>query len=312
MFLAADSLLYLIIRSFLAPNFSLFVPTTSPPAIEHYENFPVASWLCPAHLRAPISAIYHYARTADDLADEGNAGASERIHSLHRYRENLHAIASGCAAHQTDWPAVFGPLQSAITTFDLPVALLDDLLTAFIQDVHKTEAQTGYQDFQQLLAYCRCSANPIGRLLLHLYAVDDAKSLAQSDAICSALQLINFWQDLSVDIPRGRWYLPEDACLRYNISRGDQLRAIREHAQSAPLTALVKEQVNTAKALMQSGQPLVHTLTGRAGWELRLVVQGGLRIADKLARQNYQSFTHRPTLKKTDLPAMLMKAIWMK
>lgn len=298
--------------SFTSQQPSSFVTSSAPASIEHYENFPVASWLCPPHLRAPITAIYHYARTADDLADEGPAGTQERIESLQQYRSNLHAIAAGADATTTQWPRVFGPLQQAITQFELPVALLDDLLDAFLQDVQKTAAQEGYADRVQLLDYCRRSANPVGRLLLHLYGIDQPQALVQSDAICSALQLINFWQDLSQDIPRGRWYLPQDACASHQITRQDQLNAIRDRLQSPALTALVAEQVDWAKACMHAGQALVHTLPGRAGWELRLVVQGGLAIVGKLEKQGYQSFVLRPKVGKADFAAMLIKAIGMR
>lgn len=172
----------------------------SPVSIEHYENFPVASILCPARLRAPILAIYRFARTADDLADEGDAPATQRLMQLRAYRRELDAPAE---APLSRWPEVFGPLRRAVTDFRLPMPLLHDLLDAFEQDC----GNPAYQDRLQLLDYCRRSANPVGRLLLHLNGVQDAQALAQSDAICTALQLINFWQDPSVDLPRGRSYL---------------------------------------------------------------------------------------------------------
>ena len=173
----------------------------------HYENFPVASFLCPPHLRAPIAAIYWFARTADDLADEGDAPAQQRLDELAAYRADLQAVASG-QRHGGRWPQVFAPLAKVIATFQLPTSLLEDLLDAFVQDVIKTRDHAGYDTEAELLDYCRRSANPVGRLLLHLYGVQDAKSLCRSDDICTALQLINFWQDLSLDIPRRRYYLP--------------------------------------------------------------------------------------------------------
>lgn len=295
------------------PSASLFAVTSSPTAsIEHYENFPVASWLCPPHLRAPITAIYHYARTADDLADEGTASAKERITHLQQYRRDLHAMAAGAGASHTEWPHIFAPLQRAVQGFNLPIGLLDDLLDAFLQDVEKTAAQQGYADRAQLLDYCRRSANPVGRLLLHLYGIDHPRALAQSDAICSALQLINFWQDLSEDVPRGRWYLPEDACAQHQVTRQTQLDAMRTRLQPPALTALIAQEVAWAKACMHNGQALVHALPGRAGWELRLVVQGGLAIVRKLERQGFQSLVQRPTVGKADLPAMLIRAVMMR
>jgi len=171
--------------------------------VAHYENFPVASVLCPARLRPAIAALYHFARTADDLADEGEATAEQRLAQLSRYRADLQATARR-QAHSGTWPQVFEPLGGVIAQFNLPVPLLADLLDAFEQDVRYTAAERRYADDAELLDYCRRSANPVGRLLLHLYGVGDALSLAQSDQICSALQLINFWQDVRVDAARGR------------------------------------------------------------------------------------------------------------
>ncbi len=187
-------------------------PVAAP--ITHYENFPVASVLCPPHLRAPIAAIYHFARTADDIADEGDASADERLAELALYRSGLDDAPEALAR----WPQVFGPLSAQREAHGLPAPLLHALLDAFVQDTEKTRDGTGYRDHAELLDYCSRSADPVGRLLLHLYGVQDAESLEMSDAICSALQLINFWQDLSVDIPRGRYYLPQDACERFGVS----------------------------------------------------------------------------------------------
>ncbi|EWS59940.1 squalene synthase HpnC [Methylibium sp. T29-B] len=183
-------------------------------SVDHYENFPVASLLCPPALRPAVTAIYHYARTADDLADEGDAPAAQRLADLAAYRADLHAVAAG-AAVSPRWAAVFEPLSVAIAKHALPLPLLEDLLDAFVQDV----VQTRYSDRAELLDYCRRSANPVGRLLLHLYGVQDADSLQRSDAICSALQLINFWQDLSIDLPRGRLYIPLDQCAAHASTR---------------------------------------------------------------------------------------------
>ena len=159
--------------------------------VTHYENFPVASLLCPPHLRQPIAAIYAFARTADDIADEGDATPAQRLSELAAYRAELARVAAG-QTPAAPWAAVFGPLQAVLNKHALPVPLLDDLLSAFIQDVQKTRDAQGYADRTELLDYCRRSANPVGRLLLHLYDVGDAPALAQSDAICTALQLINF------------------------------------------------------------------------------------------------------------------------
>ncbi|APW37470.1 squalene synthase HpnC [Rhodoferax koreense] len=275
-------------------------------SVEHYENFPVASWLCPPRLRPPIAAIYHFARTADDLADEGDVTFAQRLDDLAAYRADLAAIVAG-RAPSTRWPQVFGPLAREMTAFSLPHQLLADLLDAFTQDVHKTQNRQGYADRTELLAYCQRSAAPIGRLLLHLYGVADGRSLQQSDAICNALQLINFWQDLSLDLPRGRYYLPADARLRHGVS--DATLLAREQTPEA--TRLIAEQVAWARELMQSGTPLVHAVPGRAGWELRLVVQGGLRILDKIEAMHFATLRARPRIGAWDAPLMLARAFAM-
>jgi squalene synthase HpnC len=274
--------------------------------ITHYENFPVASWLCPAHLRAPIAAIYHFARTADDIADEGDASPAERLASLRDYRQALQQAADGGTAF-ADWPQVFGPLQAAIQQHALPVQLLHDLLDAFVQDIEKTRDGTGYADDAALHDYCRRSANPVGRLLLHLYGVNDAQALLESDAICTALQLINFWQDLSVDIPRGRYYLTEAARTQFGVPQADVLA----RHQTASATKLIAACADSARATMLKGAYLVHRLPGRAGWELRLVVQGGLRILDKIAALDYATLTQRPVLRAWDFPLLLWRAARM-
>lgn len=276
------------------------------PAVTHYENFPVASWLCPPRLRPPIAAIYHFARTADDIADEGDASAEQRLADLQAYRNELARIAHG-GQPDARWRSVFAPLQATIAQWQLPVPLLDDLISAFIQDIGKTDQAATYADRAELLDYCRRSANPVGRLLLHLYGVNDATSLVQSDAICSALQLINFWQDLSVDIPRGRYYLTDADRAQHGIS----LAAMQERQDTPALRQLVIEQAGWARALMQSGAPLVHSVPGRAGWELRLVVQGGLRILDKVDALQGASLWERRTVGKADVPVMVWRTLGM-
>ena len=266
----------------------------------------MASWLCPPRLRPPIAAIYHFARTADDIADEGEASASERLAELQAYRTELARIAAGAAPAER-WRSVFAPLQASITQWQLPVPLLDDLLSAFMQDIAKTEQAATYADRAELLDYCRRSANPVGRLLLHLYGVNDATSLSQSDAICSALQLINFWQDLSVDIPRGRYYLTDAD----RAAAGVALATMQQRQDSAALRQLVVQQAAWARQLMEQGAPLVHRVPGRAGWELRLVVQGGLRILDKVDALQGRSLWERKTVGKADVPLMLWRSLAM-
>jgi hydroxysqualene synthase len=274
--------------------------------VDHYENFPVASWLCPPRLRAPVAAIYWFARTADDIADEGNATAGDRLADLLTYRNDLRACLAGNTGSGR-WRHVFEPLASAATTFDLPATPLFDLLDAFRQDVEKTRDHAGYADRSELLDYCRRSANPVGRLLLHLYGVSSAVALAESDAICSALQLINFWQDAGVDLRSGRYYLPAADCRRHGLDPADP--ASWPAHPNAP--ALIRDLSDWARALMLVGAPLVHRVPGRAGWELRLVVQGGLRILDRIERLQWRTLQRRPTVGLADAPALLWRAARM-
>lgn len=273
-------------------------------SVDHYENFPVASWLCPATLRPAVAAIYWFARRADDIADEGVASAAERRRDLARYRGALARAAAGDPESTEDWPEVFGPLREVIARHGLPHGLLADLLSAFEQDVE----QPTYRTRSELEDYCSRSANPVGRLLLHLYGVDDRGALRQSDDICTALQLINFWQDLSIDLARGRHYVTEEDLHRHHLRREELLPG----ADDPRTRALVADLCAWARGRMQSGAPLVHRLPGRAGWELRLVVQGGLRVLERIDRMHHRSLSHRPTLSARDVPLLLMRALRMR
>jgi squalene synthase HpnC len=267
--------------------------------------------LCPAHLRTPIAAIYHFARTADDIADEGNDSAAQRLETLSAYRQQLICVSErpemDPATLDPRWVNVFAPLAQTLHSQQLPVQLLHDLLDAFAQDIAKTRDQAGYANEAELRDYCRRSANPVGRLLLHLYGVSERDALLQSDAICTALQLINFWQDPSVDIPRGRFYFTAAAQAQNQVAQADLL-ALR---QTPAITAMLKQCVAEARATMAHGAPLVHRVPGRAGWELRLVVQGGLRILDKIEALQFATVQHRPTLRKWDFAVMAWRALWM-
>jgi squalene synthase HpnC len=272
-------------------------------SVDHYENFPVASWLCPPAVRPAVVAIYHYARTADDLADEGDTPPPGRIADLAAYRGDLQAVVAGLPP-SARWPQVFGPLAEALARHALPADLLHDLLDAFEQDVVKH----AYADRAELLDYCRRSANPVGRLLLHLFGVRDAMSLAQSDAICTALQLANFWQDLGVDTRRGRLYAPHADCLRHGVAPASLLAG----HDGPRVRALIADLVGWTRTLMRTGAPLVHRLPGRSGWELRLVVQGGLRILDKIEKRGFATLLARPVLTWVDAPVILARACTMR
>ena len=249
-------------------------------------------------MRPAVTAIYRFARTADDIADEGAAPAAERIALLNAYEATLRAAAAGQPSLQ--WPDVFRPLAGALRDHALPVPLLVDLLDAFRQDCGNPH----YPDRAALLDYCARSADPIGRLLLHLARVDDPAALAQSDAVCSALQLINFWQDLSVDLPRGRCYVPAADAARHGLA----LDNLHGGGDTPATRALVAELCAWSHELMLRGAPLVHRLSGRLGWELRAVVQGGLRILDKIEAADFSSVSRRPAVTAWDVPRMAWRA----
>ncbi len=283
------------------------LPAAFGSSVDHYENFPVASWLCPAPLRPAVAAIYRFARTADDMADEGERTASDRLDELAAYRAELDAALGGQPA--TRWPQVFGPLVLAVQRHTLDPELLRALLSAFQQDVRHTDSGHRYADLPELLDYCARSANPVGRLLLQLWNVRHEEALLRSDRICSALQLINFWQDLSRDLPRGRIYLPTNVLRRHGAAVDDFLPG--SEARGRERNAVVAELCAHARGLMQMGAPLVHEAPGRAGWELRLVVQGGLRVLDRIEAIEHRSWEQRVTVDKGDLPLLLWRALWM-
>lgn len=238
-------------------------------AIDHYENFPVASWLCPPRLRPAVLAIYRFARTADDIADEGNEPAHERLLELSEFKDELNACLNPLHNLDPRWAHIFEPLAKILVQYQLPLTQFQSLLDAFEQDVVYTATGQRYKTREELLQYCQRSASTIGRLMLHLYHVADSASLAQSDAICSALQLINFWQDRRIDLYRNRDYLPLDST--------------------------VEAEQAFARTLMLQGIALPKRIRGRIGWELRAVVQGGLRILDKL-----EANIENPTLTRWD------------
>jgi phytoene synthase len=264
--------------------------------VDHYENFPVASVLLPARLREPVAAIYAFARSADDFADEGNLPADERLRLLDSYRTELDIIEAGRASEHP----VFRRLQPVIATHRLPLPLFRDLLDAFTQDI----TQTRYATYAELLDYCRRSADPVGRLLLHLFRAATPENLERSDRICSALQLINHWQDVAVDWQKPRVYLPQEDLTRFGVT--ETQIACRYCDDS--WRALMRFQVDRARILMLAGAPLGRDLPGRIGLEIRAIVAGGLRILDKIEAVNYDVFRRRPVLEKSDWPRILWNA----
>ncbi|UCV09645.1 squalene synthase HpnC [Dechloromonas denitrificans] len=267
--------------------------------VDHYENFPVASLLVPSRLRRPIEVIYHFARSADDIADEGDATPDERLTGLAAYQAELDRIAAG----STPQTPLFAELAEVVRQHALPIQLLRDLLDAFAQDVVKKR----YADYPELLDYCRRSANPVGRLVLHLFGRTEPEHLEQSDCICTALQLINFWQDVAVDWQKDRVYIPQTDFPHFKISEAD----IAAGRCSDNWAALMDFEMDRALALMRRGAPLVHALPGRLGWEIRLTIQGGLRILERLRQVRGDVFERRPKLGKWDWLVLAGRSLTM-
>ena len=263
----------------------------------HYENFPVASWLLPQRLREPVAIIYRFARGADDIADEGDAMPAARLAGLAAYRVELDRIESGDEPGTPPWR----DLARIVRRHALPLGLFRDLLDAFGQDVVKPR----YTDFDELLDYCRRSANPVGRLLLHLFGRAEPGALAQSDAICSSLQLINFWQDVGLDWTKGRLYLPQDELRRFGVNE----QQIAARACDGAWRGLMQFQCERARHMMLAGAPLARALRGRVALELGVTVQGGLRILEKLAQVDYDMFRQRPVLRAPDWPLLIWRAL---
>jgi len=269
----------------------------------HYENFPVASLLLPPHLRTAVLDIYHYARAADDIADEGDAPDGERLAALSRFEAELDRIEHASAAPAADLAPIFVPLASTIARHRLPLDPFRRLLSAFSQDV----VVKRHADFAALRDYCHRSADPVGELMLHLYDAATPGNLAWSDDICTGLQLTNFWQDVAVDWSKGRVYIPQEDLARHGVAEAD----IAEGRCSPAWRALMAFEVGRARALLHSGAPLARALPGRMGWELRLVVQGGLRILERIEACGYDVFRARPVLKKTEWLRLGWRALRM-
>lgn len=273
-------------------------------SVGHYENFPVASLLLPPALRRPVAVIYRFARSADDFADEGDLQPSERLALLDAYREELHRLQIG----ETPQLPLFEELRQVMLDWELPFSPFFDLLEAFSQDVVKSR----YASFAEVLDYSRRSADPVGRLMLQLYgALEDERReqhLAWSDAICSALQLINFWQDVAIDLCKDRIYLPQDDMARFGVDEAQ----IGRGDTAGGWKALMGFQLQRTRAMLESGAPLATRLGGRIGLELRMIVQGGARILDKLEAIEGDVFRRRPTLNAFDWPLMLARSAMMK
>jgi squalene synthase HpnC len=265
-------------------------------AVDHYENFPVASILMPSRFRRPVALIYRFAREADDFADEGDLPPAERLRLLDNFNRELDRIEAG----QPPGVAWFTDLAAIIRDHDLPVPLFRDLLSAFSQDVVKER----YADYAEVLDYCRRSANPIGRLLLVLYGAATPQNNTWSDAICSSLQLINFWQDVAIDYRKNRIYFPQNEMTQYGITES--------HIAGADSSGIWREfmrfQIRRTRGYLHSGAPLGRVLKGQLGLEMRMIIAGGGRILTKIENVDYDVFRRRPVLKPHDWLMMLTSA----
>lgn len=269
-------------------------------SVDHYENFPVASVFLPRKLRPAVETIYHFARSADDIADEGVLSDAERLHQLQQYDDELLRIMDG----KTTQLPLFGQLASVIRQHRLSVTPFRQLISAFRQDVVKKR----YATYAELTDYCQRSADPVGNIMLELYGKADSQRLQASSHICTALQLINFLQDVAVDWRKERIYLPIEDLKHFSVTELD----IENGKLSSEWQDLMQFQIKRTRELMLQGAWLPASLPGRIGWELRLVVQGGLRILEKIELSNGDVFHKRPTLKPLDWAIMLLRACRMR
>lgn len=267
-------------------------------AIDHYENFPVASILLPATLQRPIALIYRFAREADDFADEGDATPSERLAQLATFSHEIARIADHKPC-ETPW---FNELAAVIYAHQLPLSCFKDLLSAFRQDVQ----QSRYNHYDELLDYSRRSADPVGHLLLTLFGQASPQNLIYSSAICTSLQLINFWQDIAVDWQKGRVYLPQEDMRQFGITEQHLARNDTE----GRWTEFMLFQLERTRSLLDTGRPLGQILKGRIGLEMRLIIAGGDCILQKISQVDGDVFRHRPTLKSLDWLVMLLRALF--
>ncbi|MDR2015429.1 MAG: squalene synthase HpnC [Azoarcus sp.] len=269
--------------------------------INHYENFPVASLLLPANLREPLEVIYAFARSADDIADEGDIAPEKRLEQLAAYRGALDAIENGGLAGMCGQPLLFTRLARIILSNNLPLTPFYALLDAFEQDIGKKR----YEDFNDLADYCRRSANPVGRLLLTLFNADTVENFPLSDCICTGLQLVNFWQDVAQDWKKGRIYLPLQDMALFKVTEED----IAASRCDERWQALLAFEVSRAKAILNTGAPLARRLRGRIGWELRLTVASGLYILDRIEAVGFDVFAQRPRIGLVGKLAVVWRAL---
>jgi len=264
-------------------------------ARNHYENFHVATFLLPRGLHQDFFNVYAFCRWADDLGDEmGDPRESLRL--LLWWRGELDAMYEGRATHP-----VFVALRQTAARRDLPKDPFADLIRAFVQD----QTVTRYRTYEELYGYCRYSANPVGRLVLYLCGYRDAERQRLSDATCTALQLANFWQDVARDLEKGRIYIPLEAMERHGYTAAD----LEQRRETGAFRAVMREAVEAARRLFLEGLPLTTMVNRRLAVDLELFSRGGMRILEKIERQNYGVLARRPYISKTERAWMLLGAL---
>lgn len=278
-------------------NFKTLENRISALAKDHYENFPVASFLIPKYYRTDVAIVYWFARTADDLADEGNVDAEKRLDELSNFENEFTKSLTGESENLN-----FNLLAKTITEKKISTKYFYDLLSAFKQDVVKKE----YENFDEVLDYCKRSANPVGRILLELFKIYGEDAIISSDKICSALQLTNFYQDTVIDLEKGRNYYPQDEMKTFNVTK-----KMFELKQNNPnIKALVKHNVQRGQALFDGGKNLLKYLNGRFKIEIKWTIAGGEKILEKIRKNDYDVFSDRPKLTKANFISLLIKNIF--
>jgi squalene synthase HpnC len=287
-------------------------------SVKHYENFPVASLLLPKNLRSAVQHIYAFARSADDIADEGDLSPYERLADLKKYSDYLKNIENYDISATQNHPHLFINLADTIYNHQLPIEEFQKLLVAFKQDVLKNS----YQTKQHILNYCQYSANPVGRILLRLYKINNATAIAYSDKICTALQLVNFYQDISIDCGKNRYYLAQDVLCKYMLNLDDIRELwlctfsielpkthIKQHRYWLQWQSMMKEEVTVAQNMLIAGLPLCKMLPKKIGLELKIMIYAAYFVCEKIHQCNYDVFNQRPVLKWYNWITIIKRAL---
>ncbi len=264
---------------------------------DHYENFPVVSFLIPKKYRKEIAIIYWFARTADDIADEGELSSNDRLEKLEQFEKQFLESLTNVSDHPN-----FNLLSSVIKKNNLSTDYFTDLLSAFKQDVIKTR----YNNYHEVLDYCKRSANPVGRILLELFKVHDAEAINCSDKICTALQLTNFYQDTLIDYKKGRIYYPQDEMKMFSVT--EKMFELKENNPN--IKALVKYNIERAQQLFDEGRDISNYLSGRFKYEIKWTISGGKKILSKIRKNDFNVFDYRPVLNKFDFIKLLIKSLF--